>query len=544
MKNRRRVLLALAFSAAALNPSAAAHRPPDEVVTLWPGTAPGVSQARGPERKVEGRPRPFFQITDIASPALEVYLAPAEKRNGAAILVCPGGGLQRLAYEHEGLEVAEWLNSVGLTACVLKYRVPAPAQTGLIDAQRAMGLIRANAGRWHIDPHSLGFIGFSAGGEIGAWLITHSKARAYEAVDAADQHSCRPDFAGLIYSGGLLQAGGAGGLKSGIATNLNRSLPPVFLAHAFDDASENSLQLALALKRAEVPTEFHLFHEGAHGFGVRETGLPLSEWKRRFVAWLDALGHLDAPRVRSLSAEIGAALRAGNTPVAFAEKWPDGTLADAYAIQRRVVRATRSDVAVAGYKGASAPGLATPLTGVLFQSGRLEATPDLKIERAAAERFTIEPKVGYIMGVDFSFQIPTDAHARDAVVAIVPVVELPRTYESSGGAPDPRDRVSANLGSTRYLVGQRLAPGASDPKIWKVSLRRDGRRPHETTGEPAAGGRWHELRVILNQLTARGQVIREGDLIICGGPGRGQPGEPGKYEARFGDLGTITFEVR
>ena len=241
--NLHNVLLAIAFSAAALNASAAAHRPPDEVLPLWPGAAPGVSQARGPEHKVEGRPRPFFQITDITSPALEVYLAPADKRNGTAILVCPGGGLQRLAYEHEGLEVAEWLNSAGWTACVLKYRVPAPAQTGLIDAQRAMGLIRAIADKWHIDPKSPGFIGFSAGGEIGAWLITHSKERAYEAVDGSDQQPCRPDFAGLIYSGGLLQAGGVGGLKSGIATNLNRSLPPVFLAHAFDDASENSFRL-------------------------------------------------------------------------------------------------------------------------------------------------------------------------------------------------------------------------------------------------------------------------------------------------------------
>jgi acetyl esterase/lipase/2-keto-4-pentenoate hydratase len=542
--NLQSVFFAVAFSAG-LNAGVAAHRAPDEVLTLWPGDAPGVSQARGPEHKVEGRPRPFFQITDIASPTLEMYLAPADKRNGAAVLVCPGGGLQRLAYEHEGLEVAEWLNSVGLTACVLKYRVPAPAQTGLIDAQRAMGLFRANAAKWQIDPKSIGFIGFSAGGEIGAWLITHSKERAYDAVDRFDQQSCRPDFAGLIYSGGLLQMGGVGGLKVGIATNLNNSTPPVFIAHAFDDASENSLQLALALKRAHVPTEFHLYHEGAHGFGARETGLPVGGWKQRFVAWLGALGHLDAMQVRSFSAEISAALSTGNTPVSFATKWPNGTLADAYAIQRRVVQA-QSDVAMAGYTGAgtAAAGNDAPLTGVLFKNGRLEAAPDLKIERSVNERIVIKPGIGYVMGVDFSFEIPTDAHARDAVAAIVPVVELPRSIHSPGQAADPRDLVSANLGCARYIVGQRFAPGATAQRAWKSSLRRDGALLNETTVESPEGRQWHELRIILNQLTAQGHVIREGDLIICGGPGKRQPGEAGKYEARFGDLGKISFEVR
>ena len=334
----------------------------------------------------------------------------------------------------------------------------------------------------------------------------------------------------------MLQAGGVGGLKAGIATNLNSSVPPVFLAHAFDDGSENSLQLALALKRAEVPTEFHLFHEGVHGFGPRETGLPVGSWKQRFVAWLDALGQLDAPQVRSLSSETSGALRAGTRPLPFAGKWPKGTLADAYAVQRRVVRATRSDAAVAGYKraGASAPKLDAPLTGVLFKSGRLEATPDLRIERAANEKIVIETKIGYVMGVDFSFDIPTDAHAhahaRDAGAAIVPVVELPHTYESSGGVTDPRDWVSANLGSARYIVGRRFSLGVAGPENWKSSLRCDGKLLNETTGQQAADNQGH--------------VIREGDLIVCDGPGKSQSGQSGRYEARFGDLETITFEVR
>ncbi len=524
-------------------------RTPDETLTLWPGTPPGVSQAKGPERIVEGRPRPFFQLTEIATPSLEVYLAPGDKRNGTATLVVPGGGLQRLAYEHEGLEVAEWLNTQGITAFVLKYRVPAPAQTGLIDAQRAMGLIRANAAKWQVDPDAVGFAGFSAGGEIGAWLITQSSNRAYDVVDVVDEQSCRPDFAGLIYSGGLTQRGG--GLKDGIATNLNRSLPPIFLAHAFDDASENSLQLALALKRAGVPTEFHLFHEGAHGFGARATGVAVGSWKQQFVTWLAAYGYMDPLPLRMLARDSVAAIAQGKAPPAFASRLPEGTLANAYTVQHRVVRVAQATDRVSGYKGAGASaaaqralGIEVPLTGVLFHSGRLEARPDLVIERSAGEQIVVETEIGYVMGVDFSFAVPTDAHARDAVAEIVPVIEMPRDYNAPGASPDARNLVASNIGSARYIVGRSIKPEATDPNTWQISLRRDGAVLHETTGDSAHGGQWHNLRSIINQVTAQGHVIRAGDIIICGALGKVQPGEPGKYEAQFGELEAISFEIR
>ncbi len=524
-------------------------RAPEETLTLWPGTPPGISQAKGPERKVEGRPRPFFQLTEIATPTLEVYLAPGEKQNGSAVLIAPGGGLQRLAYEHEGLEVAEWLNTRGITAFVLKYRVPAPAQTGLIDAQRAMGLIRSNAGKWQVDPEAVGFVGFSAGGEIGAWLITHSSSRAYDAVDVVDEQSCRPDFAGLIYSGGLLQRGGA--LKDGISTNLNRSLPPVFLAHASDDASENSLQLALALKRAGVPTAFHLFHEGAHGFGARDTGVAAGSWKQQFVTWLAAHGQMDPLSLRTLARDSVAAIAQGKAPPAFASRLPKGTLAESYTVQRRIVRVAQATDRVTGYKGAGASaaaqralGIEAPLTGVLFHSGRLEARPDLVIERSVGEQIVVETEIGYVMGVDFSFAVPTDAHVKDAVAEIVPVIELPRDHNAPGALPDARNLVASNIGSARYIVGKSIKPEATDPNTWQISLRRDGAVLHETTGNSAHGGQWHNLRLIINQVTAQGHVIRAGDIIICGALGKVQPGEPGKYEARFGELEAITFEVR
>lgn len=507
--------------------------------------------AKGPERKVEGRPRPFFQLTEITVPTLEIYQAPEGARHGGAVLVVPGGGLQRLAYEHEGLEVADWLNATGFTAAVLKYRVPAPAQTGLMDAQRAMGLLRAQATKWQFDPHSLGFMGFSAGGEIGAWLITHPTPRAYEPIDAADQQSCRPDFVALIYSGGLLQGRGDAGLKSGIATNLNRSLPPVFLAHAFDDASENSLHLALALKRAGVPTEFHLFHAGAHGFGARPTGLPVSEWKQRFVAWASALGHLDSSPVRSLANAVAEALQTGRVPPAFAAQWPAGSLKDAYAVQRRVVRTAAAQDSVAGYKGAGASaaaqeamGIQNPLTGVLWKSGRVESAPGLSIEFDKDKPIVVETAIGYVMGVDFSTEIPTEFHARDAVAAIVPVIELPRSFVFQGSKPDPRNSVASNIGSARFIVGKARPPGALDPNSFRITLDRDGHRLHETTGASAKGGQWHVLRELLNQLTARGVLIREGDLIITGALGTIQAGTPGRYEAHCADFEPLVFEIR
>lgn len=528
----------------------AAHRSPDETLALWPGTPPGVSRASGPEKILEGRPRPFFQLTDISVPKLEVYRAPDEKRNGTSILVCPGGGMQRLAYEHEGLEVVDWLNSLGITACVLKYRVPAPSFTGLIDAQRAMGLIRSNAERWRIDSSALGFIGFSAGGEIGAWLITHPHGREYDQIDAADQQSCRPDFAGLIYPGGLFQRGGT--IKDGIATNINSSLPPVFMAQAFDDFVQDSLTLGLALKRARVPTEIHIYHEGAHGFGVRETGLPVSDWKNRFVAWLDALTFLDPPKVRRLAASTAIALQAGEAPPKFTDAMPEGTLADAYLVQRRIVNRRKENDRVSGYKGAGASvaaqkalGIDAPLTGVLFRGGQLagDAGP-IAVERAAGEHIAVETEIGYVMGVDFSFAVPTDAHAKDAVAAIVPVIELPRTYDSGTTTPDARNLVAENIGSARYIVGKKIAPGEVDPNTWQISLQRDGSILHETTGGTVNGGQWHNLRSIINQVTGEGHVLRAGDIIICGALGKVEAGEPGKYTAKYGDAQAITFEVK
>lgn len=523
-------------------------REPDLVLPLWPGTPPGESRAQGEEHRVEGRPRPFYQLTDITVPSLVVFHAPAEKRNGTAVLVCPGGGMQRLAYEHEGLEVAAWLNSLGVTAGVLKYRVPAPARTAAMDAQRALGLMRARAAEWKLDADAIGALGFSAGGELGVWLLTHAEARLYPTVDAADQLSARPDFAGLIYSGGLLQRDGA--LKEPFPGRLKAGLPPVFLAHAFDDTSHESLTLALALKRAGVPTEVHVYREGGHGFGVRPTGIPTDGWKDRFADWLGSMGFLDAAPVRAVARRTADALAAKQSPPRFTESVPGGSLDEAYVVQRRLVRTQAAGDPVAGFKGAAAAaaaqkalGVDGPLAGVVFRAGRLDGREPQVIPLRPGEPVVVETEVGYITSVDLSYEILTDEQARGAVESVVPIIELPRSFPN-GGPPNARNMVASNIGSDRYLVGSPVKAEKFNPDAVAITLKRDGQMLHETTGGAAAGGQWHNLRLVLNALTRHGYTIPAGSVILGGALGKIQPGEKGRYEAAFGDLGTITFELK
>jgi acetyl esterase/lipase len=216
--------------------------------------------------------------------------------------------------------VAAWLNTVGMTGLVLKYRVPRrpgqpeplPAPGPLLDAQRAVRLARSRAAEWGIDPNRIGIVGFSAGGHLAVATATHFDRPAYERIDDIDQWSCRPDFAVAVYPGYLIAQHPAG-----VETNRNvlapyiripAETPPVFLAHASDDAvagAENSVVMYQALKRAGVATELHVYARGGHGFGVRKSGLPCSTWTDRCVAWLQSQGLLgttnaraDAPRAQ------------------------------------------------------------------------------------------------------------------------------------------------------------------------------------------------------------------------------------------------------
>ena len=287
-------LLAAAVCAAGLSSAAAAE--PFKVLDVWPGKPPGEVKDVGKEEYLpqkEGE-RKVARLTNVSKPAVAVYLPPKEKRNGAAVVICPGGGYRILAMDLEGEEVAAWLNSIGVAGIVLKYRVP---QTGpkvegfapLMDAQRAVSLVRSKAAEWDIDPQRVGILGFSAGGHLAASAATNFDKRQYEAIDDTDKASCRPDFAVLIYPAYLVDKGQ---LKPEFP--VTDKTPPMFFAHAADDrvTCESSVQLFLALNRAKVPADLHVYASGGHGFGLRPSEQPCSTWPKRCEEWLNNRGLL------------------------------------------------------------------------------------------------------------------------------------------------------------------------------------------------------------------------------------------------------------
>lgn len=270
------------------------------VVNVWPGEAPGGNEGIGEEQAKTNEAGVVTSVTNVTRPTLTVHRPEKAKDTGTAIVVCPGGGYNVLAWDHEGEQVARWLNSIGVTAAILKYRVPRrpghprdqPPPQALMDAQRALSLVRSKASEWGIDPKRIGILGFSAGGHLTMWASTNFDARKYEPIDAIDKADCRPDFAIAIYSGGAV--------KSGTDTlapeiRVTSETPPTFLAHAGDDRvnPENSVLYYLALKRAGVPAELHIYSKGGHGFGMRPSDNPVSTWPRRAEEWLKTLGVLE-----------------------------------------------------------------------------------------------------------------------------------------------------------------------------------------------------------------------------------------------------------
>jgi acetyl esterase/lipase len=254
---------------------------------VWPAAAPGEPSGIGPEKDQPGR------ITDVTVPTLSLYPAPAEKNTGVGILVCPGGGYRFLSFEHEGTKVAEWLNSIGVNAILLKYRVPGRKDTpnylpALQDAQRAISIIRKNAADWKIDPKRIGMLGFSAGGNLAARVSTSYDQRAYSPIDDVEKVNCRPDFAILIYPGGILNE-----TKDGLLPEIKvtSETPPMFLVQATDDPvnADNSVYMYVALKHAKVSAEMHLYAQGGHGFGMRASDHPVSTWPARCAEWMTAM---------------------------------------------------------------------------------------------------------------------------------------------------------------------------------------------------------------------------------------------------------------
>ena len=265
---------------------------------VWPGKAPGETGKIGPEKVLPDQKgqRKVKRLTDISKPTITIYRPAKDKDTGAAVLIAPGGGYAILAWDLEGTEVAQWLNSIGITGVVLKYRVPKRADQPrhvppLQDAQRAMGLIRSKAKEWGIDPKRIGMLGFSAGGHLTASTATNFDKRTYDAIDEIDKESCRPDFAVLVYPAYLVDKSKT---KLNPDIRVSGKTPPIFFAHAGDDPIEveNSVAMYLALKEAKVRSELHVYSAGGHGFGLRKSNMPCSTWPERCAAWFRQQGIL------------------------------------------------------------------------------------------------------------------------------------------------------------------------------------------------------------------------------------------------------------
>jgi acetyl esterase/lipase len=277
------------------------------VLDVWPGKVPGDIGIPGHETsRIHPSPivGPTKLITNVTKPTLTVYLPPKDKNTGTAMVICPGGGYWDLYWELEGEEVASWLNSVGMAGIILKYRVPRrpgeargePPPGPLLDAQRAVSIVRSRAAEWGIDPARIGMVGFSVGGHLALATATSFERRRYDPIDAIDKVSYRPDFAVLCYSG-FLKAKDKDDIWPGLQIPPNT--PPILLTHANDDSekvggsnAENSAFMYIALKRAGIPVEMHIYASGNHDFGVRQNEKLPSSWPQLCINWLRSLGLL------------------------------------------------------------------------------------------------------------------------------------------------------------------------------------------------------------------------------------------------------------
>jgi len=305
--------LCLVFAFDRLSAQTNPWEPPPEYtqVPIWPAAVPDARPLRGPEqtKTVEDSPvagKPWVMVENVSQPAMTVY-SPKENNTGVAIVVFPGGGYNILAIDLEGTEVCEWLASRGITGLLLKYRVPGSgphwdkqlkrhlevkAETALEDAQRVMGLVRSRAAEWHINPHKIGVLGFSAGGHLVAAISTHFDKRLYSPVDKADNESCRPDFGVALYPGHMLE-NTTKAFELNPKVPVTKSTPPMFLLQAQNDPVDevqNSLVYYIALKKAGVPVEMHLYAEGGHAFGLRPTKFPITGWPQLLETWLRTIG--------------------------------------------------------------------------------------------------------------------------------------------------------------------------------------------------------------------------------------------------------------
>ena len=276
----------------------------DLTLKVWPNGAPNDNGMTEPEEKYDG-----VRVRNVSEAELYVYLPEKEKNTGAAVVICPGGGYWIEAMDHEGFDIAKFLQKQGIAGIVLKYRLPyGNDEVPSSDARRAVRTVRANAAEWGIDPEKIGIAGSSAGGHLASTAGTVFDAGNPESDDPVEKVSCRPDFMLLLYPvitmneefthmGSRVNLIGEGHnvklvKKYSNELNVNSETPPTFLILADDDGAvppRNSIEFYSALKRYKVPAEMHIFQKGGHGFGIRQEGIPANNWPNLFIDWLKAI---------------------------------------------------------------------------------------------------------------------------------------------------------------------------------------------------------------------------------------------------------------
>jgi acetyl esterase/lipase len=291
----------------ALLTAAMTARAQQVTLPLWPNGAPEATTITGPERDGT-KPtdeitagKPVLRLTDVSKPILTVYKPDSAADTGAAVVVFPGGGYRFLAYNLEGTEVCSWLNSIGMTCVLVKYRVPIAGHypehvEDLEDAQQAMRLTRLHAAEWHIDPQRVGALGFSAGGHLVVILGNHADFKRDGAAETPESKlDARPNFVVVIYPGYLAEPPALTKISPGIDPSANT--PPTFLLQAEDDPvhEENALVYFQALKELKVPAELHIYAGGRHGYGMRPTELPVTHWPALAETWFHTIHVLGTP---------------------------------------------------------------------------------------------------------------------------------------------------------------------------------------------------------------------------------------------------------
>jgi len=276
----RKLIILIAITMLSINSYSQNQKP----VYIWPDQVPGETGNKHDPVQTPNKERDVIRLTDVTNPGFLVFKPSKENNNGAGVIVCPGGGYEILAINLEGYEIAEWLTKQGFTAFVLQYRVPKKQEGALMDAQRAIRIIRNDAVKYGLKPNQLGIMGFSAGGSLSARTATLFSKKTYSPVDKADSLSCRPDFALLIYPA-YLDLGTNRSLTTELTVNQNT--PPMFLFATADDTYSNSaLVMATALRDAKVPVELHILANGGHGYGLRKGNIAGETWPKLAEIWL------------------------------------------------------------------------------------------------------------------------------------------------------------------------------------------------------------------------------------------------------------------